>query len=66
MRAARRVLRQQLEVLHTQLPAVVRGVEVCLRLMTIPGVGPVIALTFRATVDVPARFKNSNVSSYIQ
>jgi transposase len=27
--------------------------------MTIPGVGPVVALTYRATVDVPARFKNS-------
>jgi len=27
--------------------------------MTMPGVGPIVALTFRATVDVPARFKNS-------
>ena len=27
--------------------------------MTTPGVGPVVALTYRATVDVPARFKNS-------
>ena len=27
--------------------------------MSIPGVGPVVALTFRASVDVPARFKNS-------
>ena len=24
-----------------------------------PGVGPVVALTYRATVDVPARFRNS-------
>ena len=31
----------------------------CRRLMTIPGVGPVVALTYRATVDVPARFRNS-------
>ena len=59
MLAVRRVLRQQLEVLHTQLLAVVRGDEVCRRLMTIPGVGPVVALTFRATVDVPARFNTS-------
>ena len=29
------------------------------RLMTIPGVGPVMALTYRATVDVPARFRKS-------
>jgi transposase len=27
--------------------------------MTVPGVGPVVALTFRATVDVPSRFANS-------
>src|SRR3954469_6753516 len=25
----------------------------------VPGVGPVVALTYRATVDVPARFRNS-------
>src|SRR5262249_18375442 len=39
--------------------AVGRDDEVCRRLMTIPGVGPVVALTYRATVDVPARFRNS-------
>src|SRR5215510_8934997 len=33
--------------------------EVCRRLMTTPGVGPVVALTYRATVDVPARFRKS-------
>ena len=33
--------------------------DVCRRLMTIPGVGPVVALTYRVTVDVPARFRNS-------
>src|ERR1035437_6921873 len=27
--------------------------------MTVPGVGPVVALTYRTTVDVPARFRNS-------
>ena len=27
--------------------------------MTIPGVGPVVSLTYRATVDVPARFRKS-------
>jgi transposase len=26
---------------------------------SLPGVGPVVALTYRATVDVPARFRNS-------
>ena len=32
---------------------------VCRRLMTIPGVGAVTALAYRATIDVPARFRNS-------
>ena len=26
--------------------------------MTVPGVGPVVALTYRVTVDVPSRFRN--------
>jgi transposase len=53
------VLREQIAVLHRRLLAIVRDDEVCRRLMTIPGVGPVVALTFRVTVDVPARFHNS-------
>ena len=55
----RRVLREQIGVLHRRLLAVVRNDEVCRRLMTTPGVGPVVALTYRATVDVPARFRKS-------
>jgi transposase len=55
----RRVLREQLAVLHRRLLAIVREDDVCRRLMTIPGVGPVVALTYRVTVDVPARFRNS-------
>jgi transposase len=55
----RRVLREQLGVLHRRLLAIVRDDEVCRRLMTVPGVGPVVALTYRATVDVPARFRRS-------
>ena len=42
-----------------RLLAIVRDDEVCRRLMTTPGVGPVVALTYRATVDVPARFRKS-------
>jgi transposase len=55
----RRVLREQLGILHRRLLAIVRDDEVCRRLMTTPGVGPVVALTYRATVDVPARFRTS-------
>ena len=59
MLIVRRVLREQIAVLHRRLLSIVRDDEVCRRLMTVPGVGPVVALTFRATVDVPARFRNS-------
>src|SRR5213083_3726050 len=55
----RRVLREQIVILHRRLLAIVRDDDVCRRLMTVPGVGPVVALTYRATVDVPARFRNS-------
>src|SRR6516164_1514806 len=55
----RRVLREQIVILHRRLLAIVRDEEVCRRLMTVPGVGPVVALTYRATVDVPARFRKS-------
>src|SRR5262249_57669161 len=56
VRGAHRV--QQL-ILLRRLLAIARDDEVCRRLMTIPGVGPVVALTYRATVDVPARFRKS-------
>jgi transposase len=55
----RRAIREQVGILHRRLLAIVRDDDVCRRLMTIPGVGPVVALTFRVTVDVPARFRNS-------
>src|SRR4029077_17077098 len=52
----RRVLREQISVLR-RLLAIVRDDDVCRRLMTVPGVGPVVALTYRVTVDVPVRFR---------
>jgi transposase len=33
--------------------------SVCQRLMTVPGVGPLTALAFKAAVDDPARFRSS-------
>ena len=50
----RRTLREQFCILHRRLHD-----EVCRRLMTTPGVGPVVSLTYRATVDIPARFRKS-------
>ena len=55
----RRALREQIGILHRRLLVIVRDDDVCRRLMTVPGVGPVVALTYRATIDVPARFRNS-------
>src|SRR5436190_257227 len=55
----RRVLREQIVALHRRLLVIVRDDDVCRRLMTVPGVGPVVSLTYRATVDVPARFRKS-------
>jgi transposase len=55
----RRTLREQIGILHRRLLAIVRDDDVCRRLMTVPGVGPVVALTYRATVDMPIRFRNS-------
>ena len=40
----RRVLHEQLGILHRRLLDYVRNDEVCRRLMTVPGVGPVVAL----------------------
>jgi hypothetical protein len=55
----RRVMRQQLTALHKMLLDTVRRDPVCQRLMTVPGVGPVVALTYRASVDQPHRFLHS-------
>ena len=42
-----------------RLVSIVRSDVVCRRLMTVPGVGPVIALAYRSTIDVPARLGSS-------
>ena len=55
----RRTLRERVVILHRRLLAIVRDDEICRRLMTTPGIGPVVSLTYRATVDVPARFRKS-------
>jgi transposase len=56
---ARRKLRQNFAALHRKLLAIVRDDAICRRLTTIPGIGPVVALAYTATIDIPARFRNS-------
>src|SRR5215212_8378035 len=59
MLRAREALRTEAAALHQRMLAVVRGHAVCRRLMTVPGVGAVVALTFVAAVDDPTRFRRS-------
>ena len=49
----------QLARLTKQVLDIVRQEKVCRRLMSVPGVGPITALAFRATIDRPDRFKRS-------
>ncbi|RWG76490.1 MAG: IS110 family transposase [Mesorhizobium sp.] len=56
---ARSKLRRNSAALHRKLLVIVRNDQVCRRLMSIPGVGPVVALAYTATIDIPARFRNS-------
>ena len=59
MLRAREALRAEYQVLHRAVLAVVREDAVCRRLMTVPGVGALVAVTFASAVDDPARFQSS-------
>ena len=61
LREAHEALQTQYNVLHKRLLDLVPDDPLCRRLMTAPGIGPVIALTFQATVDVPTRFPKSRL-----
>lgn len=56
---ARAVLREQGAALHKQVLRVARADAVCRRLMSAPGVGAVVALTFKTAIDDPTRFARS-------
>ncbi len=59
MLTARAALRQQGEVLHRMVLKAVRASTVCRRLLSVPGVGPIVALTYATGVDDPSRFIHS-------
>lgn len=59
MLAARRALQLQYEALHVMVLKTVKSHAVCRRLLTVPGVGPVTALSFATAIDDPARFVHS-------
>src|SRR5215213_10077986 len=50
---AREALREQLIILDKRVRDAARADRVCRRLMSAPGVGAIVAMTFRAAVDQP-------------
>lgn len=59
MLRARAALRVEYAALHREVLRIVRTDAVCRRLMTVPGVGAIVAMTFKAAIDDPSRFKHS-------
>jgi transposase len=56
---SRAALWREFEQLHREMLRIVRGDEICRRLMSIPGVGPVVAITFKSAIDDPGRIAKS-------
>jgi transposase len=59
MLAARMALWNEFTRLHREMLKIARADRVCRRLMTTPGVGALVALTYRSAVDDPSRFGKS-------
>jgi transposase len=63
--AVRERLEQQIEALEGRILGFAKRSDPCRRLMTIPGVGALTAVSFVAAVDDPARFgRSSGVGAY--
>jgi transposase len=64
--AARKAIEGQVADLDRKVLKLARHDVQVRRLMTVPGVGPVTALCFKATIDDPTRFKRSrSVGAYV-
>ena len=59
MLQAHEALRKEFHALHRTVLGIVRHDGVCRRLMTVPGVGALVAITFTSAIDDPARFRHS-------
>lgn len=59
MLRARDSLRAEVAALHRRVLGIVRADAICRRLMTVPGVGALTALTFKSAIDDPGRFSSS-------
>jgi transposase len=63
---ARTAIEQQIGELDRQVLKLSRQDAQARRFMTVPGVGPITALCFKATIDDPARFRRSkSVGAYV-
>lgn len=64
--AAHDAILQQIDVYETGLRAAARADPTARRLMTVPGVGYLVALAFMSAIDDPARFSSSaKVGAYL-
>jgi transposase len=64
--AAWRALGEQIAVLDKRVRKIARDHAVAKNLMTAPGVGPLIAMAYVATIDEPGRFsKSRNVGAHL-
>jgi transposase len=61
MLSARASLQKEFDKLHTAIMVIVRADAVCQRLMSVLGVGPLVALTFKTAIDDPTRIKKSKL-----
>lgn len=59
MLSARAALKTEYAKLHKAVLTIVRDDAVCRRLMTVPGVGPLVAITFTSAIDDPNRITKS-------
>ncbi|MCP1750951.1 transposase [Bradyrhizobium elkanii] len=59
----RNAMRVKKALLDRQLSQMARKDEVCRRLMTVSGVGPIVSLSFKATIDDHARFKDPRAAA---
>ena len=61
MLRAREALYQEVHALHRAMLDIVRKDGACRRLMTIPGVGALVAITFTTAIDDPARVNGGKI-----
>lgn len=62
MLSARAALKAEYTKLHKAMLTIVRDDTVCRRLMTVPSVGPLVAITYKSAIDDPHRIAKSKAA----